>query len=360
MARVEAVSVGEYGGFRDDGVAEYTGASWPPSTSFNVDATSFTTIPLRKSLIAGTYYSNNVLLTFATGAHLPDDALILSASLRLNILSAVNANGRTISGEYFPYSPVNFWSESYSLTPASTAFDPVAISNWTSFSSPGSQVDFTLKDVQAQISRTALTQLRLHVSDTAAPTGENRVTFSTFENTLPEPQLVVSYVAPPTFRDSSSNTNGGVSAIDIPTPVGVQERDVMVAAISVKGGSAASCTPTTTGWTIPSSNRANTPSNEVAGFLFHKVATAAEPATQTFTLDSARYASGGIAAYSNADLKTVIDVKSAQANASSTSITAASVTTTLLGDTLVFAAAGTKQATYTPPSGMSERVDRSG
>jgi hypothetical protein len=78
-----------------------------------------------------------------------------------------------------------------------------------------------------------------------------------------------------------------------------------------------------------------------------------EPADYTFTFSKAQAAAVAVSAYSGVS---AVGASAGQANASSTSITAPSVSATS-GDVLVGFFATARATTVTPPSGMSERAE---
>ena len=92
--------------------------------------------------------------------------------------------------------------------------------------------------------------------------------------------------------------------------------------------------------------------------VFVWTAGSSEPANYTFTLSKPVSAVvGGMLAFSGLDPLSPIDAHGGQANASSASVTAPSITTTV-ADTLVIGLFGTgNNATFTAPAGMSERFD---
>ncbi|MBW3538599.1 hypothetical protein KY386_03870, partial [Candidatus Parcubacteria bacterium] len=135
---------------------------------------------------------------------------------------------------------------------------------------------------------------------------------------VPSAQAAVSFV-----NASSASTNGAVS-LTIATPTGVVQNDVMVAAITVRGGTG-TLFVAPTGWT---SLQRNDSGLTIGQEVFYRVAGATEPASYEWTWVGVQKASGVIVAYRGIDTASPIDVKGGQANASSTTITAPSVTTT--------------------------------
>ena len=159
----------------------------------------------------------------------------------------------------------------------------------------------------------------------------------------------------PAFRAASFAGNATAATLDLPTPSGVAAGDVMVASVDVRGGPTISAPA---GWTLV---RRDTNLSGTTAILsqaaYYKVATASEPASQTWTFSQARAASGGIQAYSGVDQANPIDAHGGQANASSTQVTAPSITTSVANTRLVglFGTSASATTTIAPPGGMSER-----
>jgi hypothetical protein len=143
--------------------------------------------------------------------------------------------------------------------------------------------------------------------------------------------------------------------VTVNVPGSVQANDLMLAEIAVRGGSSTTITPPA-GWTLVRSDNSGT---TVAQAIFSRVVPASpvEPATYTFNFTSGNDAAGGIVAYIGASTVSPVDASNGQGNASSTSITAPSVTVpsgktsdVLLG---MFSIANSSQVTL--PAGMAQR-----
>ena len=166
------------------------------------------------------------------------------------------------------------------------------------------------------------------------------------------------FIAPITFRaaSSSATATGGATSLTINKPTGVVDNDVMVAALEVSYDTAITAPA---GWTLVRNDYQNDGAgvNEFRLAIYYKTASS-EGASYTWTFGVSQRASGGIVAYLGVNTLTPVDVEAVQANASSVSVTAPSITTTV-GDTrLVFiGTVGYWDSTYTPPTGMTERVD---
>ena len=94
---------------------------------------------------------------------------------------------------------------------------------------------------------------------------------------------------------STGNNAGGGTSLSIATPTGTIAGDVMVAVISVRGGTGV--TITATGWTLINSNDSTT---VLKSSTYYRVATANEATTQSFTFATQK-ASGVITSYSGVD-----------------------------------------------------------
>jgi RHS repeat-associated protein len=158
--------------------------------------------------------------------------------------------------------------------------------------------------------------------------------------------------APGVYRSASSAATAPITSHTIAKPAGVVTNDVLVAGITMRGA------PTITapsGWTLV---RSDASGSTVTQAVYRKVAGGSEPASYTWTFGAPiDGVVGAIAAYSGVNTTTPIDVSGGQANASSTSVTAPSVTTTVTNTKLVGFFGTADDATFTAPSGMTERTD---
>lgn len=170
-------------------------------------------------------------------------------------------------------------------------------------------------------------------------------------------------VGPITSTISIASENHGVlmalrsgSRLSINVPTGTVAGDVMIAAVATTASSVVITAPT--GWNLVQAvAQTGGTSNRLA--TYYRVATASEPASYSWTLSTTHGgASGGIVSYSGVDNSTPIDVSAGAATGSSTSHAAPTVTTTVAGDMLVTVHEFASASTWTPPPGMSERVDR--
>lgn len=162
-----------------------------------------------------------------------------------------------------------------------------------------------------------------------------------------------------THRGSLGGDNNGATTLTITRPAGVVLNDVMVAAISVRGGSGTAITSVPAGWTlVPGGTNPIDNGTTLKMAVYYKVATAAEPADYTWGFSSSEKASGGIQAYANVDTAGPIDVALGQTTPSGTDHSTPSITTTLDGAMLVASFAAANGATWIPQTpGLDERYD---
>jgi hypothetical protein len=161
--------------------------------------------------------------------------------------------------------------------------------------------------------------------------------------------------ATPTFRSAShASTASSSQTLSIPTPSAVADGDVLVGALTVRVGSAASISPPA-GWTLVLGTECTSTNNPLATAIFTKVAAAGEPAAHTFSISTATGAVGSILAYTGVDRNQPIDVSGGGINRSSRNIIAPSITTTVDGALLVGFFAESGRSSISTPSGMTSR-----
>jgi len=151
------------------------------------------------------------------------------------------------------------------------------------------------------------------------------------------------------FRSASFAQNSGSSTLVIPRPATVAEGNVMLASVDVRGNPI--ITPPAPGWAL--SNAIS--SSVMTQAIYYKIAGASEPSSYTWIFSTAQSASGGIVAYSGVDQVNPVDVVSGKANASSTSITAPSLTTTVADSRLIGVYGTATSANINQPSGTTAR-----
>jgi hypothetical protein len=145
------------------------------------------------------------------------------------------------------------------------------------------------------------------------------------------------------------------STLSIAVPAGTVAGDVMIAAITVTPSTVPITAPG--GWTqIRAVTQASGGGSQLA--TYYRVATASEPASYTWTLTTSHTgAAGGIVSYSGVDNTTPIDVSASVITNSSLNHTAPTITTSIANDMLVTVHEYESASSWTPPGGMTERVD---
>jgi hypothetical protein len=150
---------------------------------------------------------------------------------------------------------------------------------------------------------------------------------------------------------SSSGSSSSRTGITLNRPAGTVPGHVMVASIMSNDDDPGFAAPP--GWT-PVSDRSIRDALRQAVYV--KVAGASEPATYTWTLSEFRRVAGGITTYSGVDTADPVDAVAASVNtASSTAVTAPSITTTAADARVVHLAAINAEATLAAPADMTEQ-----
>ncbi len=145
------------------------------------------------------------------------------------------------------------------------------------------------------------------------------------------------------------------SLVTVNVPAGVQANDFMIAEIAVRGGTGTTIAPPA-GWTLV--RRDNIGSNVAQAIYSRRVpASPPEPSSYTFNFTSGNDAAGGIAAYIGVSAAVPVDVSNGQGNASSTNLTAPSVTIPAgnNADLLMGVFSIASSSLVTVPSGMTQR-----
>ena len=149
---------------------------------------------------------------------------------------------------------------------------------------------------------------------------------------------------------SSAVQNHGTS-VTIAEPAGVQEGDLLLAAITVAGAPTVSAS----GWTVVPDVEIVTSGNEIRTVVYSRQVGSSEPSSYSFTFGSRQSAAGVIVAYRGA--ATSIDSADSQANGSSLSITAPSLTTSSSNDALVGFFAINAKTSVAPDGQMLEQAE---
>jgi hypothetical protein len=153
------------------------------------------------------------------------------------------------------------------------------------------------------------------------------------------------------YRSSASAVVNSGTSITINKPAGLVDGDVMVASIGFSSGGA-TITPQDAGWTFVS-RAVNGAGASVAVYV--QVASG-EPANYTWDLSAALAIGGTVTAYTGVDTTTPVDTSGISSNGTTT----ASISTAQPGEMLVasfFGWTNGSASTWTPPAGMTERVD---
>lgn len=150
---------------------------------------------------------------------------------------------------------------------------------------------------------------------------------------------------------TQNSTAGPAAALTLAYPGGLQENDVLIAQVVVRGNAAITAPA---GWTLINRTSNGTILTQA---VYWKRAGASSPAAENWIFAATR-AAGAMIAYRNADPVAPVNVYSVRTNPSSGSVTADPVMPTVTGVQLVglFALAH-GNATFTPPAGMVERAD---
>jgi hypothetical protein len=138
------------------------------------------------------------------------------------------------------------------------------------------------------------------------------------------------------------------ATITVNAPTGLADNDVLIATVAHSGG--ALTTPA--GWTA-----LRTVTGTGVTLAAYRRVASAEPATYTWSLDSADTIAVAIAAYTNVDTAAPVDTHDGQANASGTSMTAPAITTTETNAVLLFAGGVAGNVRATAPGSMTELID---
>ena len=158
------------------------------------------------------------------------------------------------------------------------------------------------------------------------------------------------------FRGAASaGAASGILSLTISKPAATAQGNVMVASIAVRPNTAIITAPTA--WTLlRRMDNATATANSLA--VYYKVAGAGEPASYTWTFSTSTGSAGGIQTFSGVDTAAPIDVENGQNTVSGLTHTTLSVTTTVANTMLVTSHSFSTAATWTPPGGMTEAVDR--
>jgi len=155
------------------------------------------------------------------------------------------------------------------------------------------------------------------------------------------------------FRSvATASTAAPATSLLCNTPAGVIDGDVMLTVVVWRSNSATLTAPG--GWTEvltdPHSGGALTLS------IWRRVASS-EPASYTWSISSAFNITISCGAWSGRDTTTPVNASGSQENASSTNITAPSITTNMDGCDIVYAGCRQGASGFTPDAAFTERAD---
>jgi hypothetical protein len=174
------------------------------------------------------------------------------------------------------------------------------------------------------------------------------------------------------LRSSSNASIASGTSLAVNVPSGTTLNDVMIASITLRACSnsdGANCTKTITapsGWTLVDSadqkSGGGTGGYGLRLFVYRRIATLVEPSSYSWTFGGSPSLTGAIGAiltFSGVDTTNPIVDTNVQTNNPSQNQTAPSVDAGgLTGTMLVTTHAALSSGTFTPPSGMTERVDK--
>ncbi|HEX5040879.1 MAG TPA: LamG-like jellyroll fold domain-containing protein [Candidatus Limnocylindria bacterium] len=156
------------------------------------------------------------------------------------------------------------------------------------------------------------------------------------------------------FRSAATGQVTRGTTLSLAKPPGTTADDVLVAAIDVLG--AVSVTPPA-GWTLV---RSDVNGSSLRQQVYVRAVESPEPNSYAWLLGTSGTASGVIVAYRGVDPVQPIDAAGGQPNASSSTITAPSITTQVASAQLVSLSGVAANAAVSPPSGLVERAESLG
>jgi hypothetical protein len=162
-----------------------------------------------------------------------------------------------------------------------------------------------------------------------------------------------------TLVGTSALGGGNGTSFTVSRPAGIAAGDVLLAVVSVKQGGSANVITAPAGWSSVVLTDAG--SSEFRQQVFWKAVAAGDPASDTFTTSSSGRASAIMLAYRGVDSLNPIAAQGGQANASSGSVTAPSISPAV-ADTMLVGLFGSSRANagISAPPGMTlEAADNS-
>lgn len=154
----------------------------------------------------------------------------------------------------------------------------------------------------------------------------------------------------------TGNNAAGATTLSIAQPTGTLAGDVLIAVVSVRGGTGTTITPPTQSapydWkAVPSGSADST--TTLKSTTYYKIVGPSDSGPYVFTFNGTQKASGVIVGFTGVDIGDPIDVAGSQANASNTAMIAPSVTTTVPNAMLVAAYSTATGTTVTVGSSMT-------
>lgn len=152
-------------------------------------------------------------------------------------------------------------------------------------------------------------------------------------------------------------TQGSLGSMTATKPSGVVSGDLLITALVTQATSTSLSIVTLSGWTLIRQSAIGG-ANDKQHAVYYRIAGGSEPSTWTWTLSNGgatTYWSNAVSRITGIDTTNPINISGIQANASSASVTAPSITTTVNDCLLLFTGADTNGRTYTAPTGMVEK-----
>ncbi|MFT7169609.1 MAG: hypothetical protein ACI80K_002748, partial [Paracoccaceae bacterium] len=296
----------------------------------------------------------------------PGTATISNAGGSEGLASSVGTGTASISA-IDPGTGVN-GSASLTVTPAvlvSITVTPPAASitmgSTEAYTATGTYSDVSTQDLTTSATWTSSTPATATVSNaggseglaTAVALGSTTITAIDSGSGV-SGNTTLDVIADITFVAAGTAISPSALDLDVPTPAGMAESDIMIASIAIRPSSATITPPS--GWVlVRRMDNAGGASNSLA--VYQRVATASEPGTYRWSFSSSTGSTGAILAFRGVDVTAPVDIENGASTANATVHDAPSVTTTAARTMLVTAHAFSSAATWTPPAGMTEAVD---
>jgi hypothetical protein len=157
------------------------------------------------------------------------------------------------------------------------------------------------------------------------------------------------------FRSSTTAVNQSPgnqsSSIVLNVPSGVQNGDCLIAVITWEGGSGTTVSPPA-GWTLIGSRIDN---GTILSHAAWQRNASSEPSSYTWNFGSSIANVGTMQAWTGCDPNVPVNANGGQANASSASVTAPSITTTTSGCQILFFGSIDSKSSWTDPGGFTNR-----